>query len=221
MADFLGRSPTDVLQIKVTELGEGHRTSRSAGLDPLLALHAGQQYQAETAFRRADGATVWGSISASIIASGGSGPYGMCLVEDITGRKHVEAELQHLAMHDQLTGLPNRVLFMDRVEHALAAAERRGPGRVGLIFLDLDRFKVVNDTWGHGEGDNVLKTMAERIVASIRPGDTAARLGGDEFAVLCPAVSGVTELDSVAKRLQDALRRPWKLPHALSTTNCQ
>ncbi|WP_235435707.1 EAL domain-containing protein [Mycobacterium sp. EPa45] len=216
MADFLGRSPTELLEIGVTELVADHRTSGSVALDPLLALHVGQHYQAETAFQRADGATVWGSISASIIASGGAGAYGMCLVEDITGRKRVEAELQHLAMHDQLTGLPNRVLFMGRVEHALAAAEQRGSGRVGLIFLDLDRFKAVNDTWGHGEGDNVLKAMAERILTSIRPGDTAARLGGDEFAVLCPSVSGIRELDSVAERLQDTLRRPVEIAdHAL------
>ncbi|GAY17148.1 EAL domain-containing protein [Mycobacterium sp. shizuoka-1] len=208
MADFVGRSQAAVLDIAVTDLADVPCTSGAAGLRPLLAMHVGQQYDAETAFRRADGTTVWGSISASIIASGGAGPYGMCLVEDITGRKRVEAELQHLAMHDQLTGLANRSLLMDRVEHALAAAEQPGASRGGLIFLDLDRFKAVNDTWGHGEGDNVLRTMAERILASIRPGDTAARLGGDEFAVLCPAVSSVAELDSVAKRLQDTLRRP-------------
>lgn len=208
MADFLGRSPAEVLEIAVAELVEDRYASGSAGLGPLLAMHAGQQYEAETAFRRADGATVWGSISASIIASGGAGPYGMCLVEDVTGRKRAEAELQYLATHDQLTGLANRSLFMERVEHVLAASQQVGPGRAGLIFLDLDGFKVINDTWGHSEGDNVLKTVAERIVASIRPGDTAARLGGDEFVVLCPAVSGVAELDSVATRLQDSLRRP-------------
>ena len=130
------------------------------------------------------------------------------MVEDITSRKRVEAELHHLALHDQLTGLANRSLFVDRVEQALAAVDGADSSRVGLIFLDLDGFKMVNDTWGHAQGDEVLKAVAGRILASIRPGDDAARLGGDEFAVLCPGVADVTELDRVGKRIQESLHRP-------------
>lgn len=113
-----------------------------------------------------------------------------------------------MALHDQLTGLANRSLFMDRVEEALAAAERDDSDKVGLIFLDLDGFKSVNDTGGHAQGDKVLKAVAERILASIRPGDTAARVGGDEFAVLCPGVADTADLLSVGQRIRDNLRWP-------------
>ena len=211
IAEFLGRSTAEVLDIAVTELTDDACASGSAGLSGLLAMAVGQQCEAETAFRRADGAIVWGAISASVIAPGGSGPYGICLVEDITSRKRVEAELQYLARHDQLTGLANRSLFMEQVEHALDAAKHADSGRVALMFLDLDGFKTVNDTWGHAQGDNVLKAVAGRILASIRPGDTAARLGGDEFAVLCPGVTDIAELDAVGKRIRESLRWPFGL----------
>ncbi|MEZ0360191.1 EAL domain-containing protein [Mycobacterium sp. SA01] len=216
MADFLGRSTAEVLETAVTELIEDQRTAGAPGMGSLLAMRAGQQFEAETAFRRADGATVWGAISASVIGPAGSGSYGMCLVEDITSRKRVEAELQYLALHDQLTGLANRALFVDQVEQALAAVDGTASSRVGLIFLDLDGFKTVNDTWGHAQGDNVLKKVAGRIAASIRRGDVAARLGGDEFAVLCPGVADVTELDEVGKRIRESLHQPLGLADGTS-----
>lgn len=211
MANILGRSSDAVLGMTVTELAENESSSGATGLEQLLTLCVGQSFEGETAFRRKDGAKVWGAVSASLVAPGGRHSYGICLVEDITSRKRVEAELQHLATHDRLTGLPNRALFMDRIDQALAAAERRSPDGVGVVFLDLDGFKPVNDTWGHAEGDEVLKAVARRIQASIRTGDIAARLGGDEFAVLCPAVSGITELRSVAERIRAEIRRPVRL----------
>ena len=105
----------------MTDLGEDEARLRVAwtGRDSSRCVPANCS-TAELAFRRADGATVWGAVSASVVGSGGTGPYGICLVEDITSRKRVEAELQHMALHDQLTGLANRSLFMDRVEQALA-----------------------------------------------------------------------------------------------------
>ncbi|MGY4711568.1 putative bifunctional diguanylate cyclase/phosphodiesterase [Mycolicibacterium sp. CBM1] len=211
MADVLGRPAEELLGMRVTDLGKHESDTRTATLDCLLTLEAGQPWEAETAFRRADGATVWGAVSACAVAPAGSSPYGICLVEDITGRKRAEADLQYLALHDLLTGLANRALFMDRIEHALAAAERESSVSVGLIFLDLDGFKAVNDTWGHAQGDETLKVVAGRIQASVRPGDTAARLGGDEFAVLCPAVSDLDQLRTVAERIQAELRRPVRL----------
>lgn len=211
MGDLLGREPADVLGMTVTGLGADESTSATTGLRQLLALRIGQLFEAEMAFQRADGDTVWGAVSASIVAPQGSNPYGIGLVEDITARRRVEAELQHLALHDPLTGLANRALVTDRIEHALALAERGESGRVGLIFLDLDGFKAVNDTWGHAQGDEVLETVARRIQASIRPGDTAARLGGDEFAVLCPKTGDVDQLTGVADRIRAELHRPVTL----------
>lgn len=210
LGDLLGRAPTDVLEMVVTELGSDQAGVGAGGLQQLLSLQIGQPCEAEMAFQRADGCTVWGAVSASIVAPPGSNPYGICLVEDITGRRRAEAELQHLALHDPLTGLANRVLLMNRIEHALAHSERE-KSCVGLIFLDLDGFKAVNDTWGHAQGDEVLAIVARRIRDAIRPGDTAARVGGDEFAVLCPGAADVAQLHSVAERIRREVRRPVTL----------
>ncbi len=211
MAEFLGRPAAEVLGMTVTDLCAEQDGTGPIGLKHLLAPGIRQRLVAEVAFRRADGDTVWGSVSASVVTPDGPHPYGICLVKDITSRKGVEAELQYLASHDPLTGLANRALLMDRIEHALTEATRRGGGRVGLLFLDLDGFKEINDTWGHGRGDKVLEVVARRIERVIRPGDTAARLGGDEFAVLCPAVSDIGQLGCVAERLRTELHRPVRL----------
>jgi len=123
-------------------------------------------------------------------------------------------EIRHQALHDGLTGLANRVLFRDRVEHAVERCRRTG-GQVAILFLDLDDFKTLNDTHGHARGDEVLAAAAARVLDALRPSDTAARLGGDEFAVLIEDVVDEADAFAVAMRLVDALRRP--LPLGLST----
>jgi diguanylate cyclase (GGDEF)-like protein len=131
-----------------------------------------------------------------------------------TNRLLAEAgeQLEHQALHDSLTGLPNRVLFQDRLRHSLGRAQRRGTPANGhaVFFLDLDNFKLINDTMGHPVGDELLVAVAERISASLRPGDTAARLGGDEFTVLLENV-GQAETLVVAGRLLERLRKPFML----------
>ena len=122
----------------------------------------------------------------------------------------LQAELHHQAYHDALTTLANRSLFVDRVQHALAHRSRARSG-VGVLFLDLDDFKVINDTLGHAAGDTVLVTTAERLIGCLRPGDTAARLGGDEFAVLVEEVTAMEELTAIAERIIDALDPPLTL----------
>ena len=104
-------------------------------------------------------------------------------LEDVTRRRELEERLAHKALHDELTGLPNKTLFIDRLGHALARKERAS-GKVAVLFMDLDNFKYVNDSLGHEAGDALLVGVAERIEGCLRPGDTAARLGGDEFVVL-------------------------------------
>ncbi len=121
-----------------------------------------------------------------------------------------QAHLYHLAHHDALTGLANRSLFDDRLTQALAAAERDARG-VAVLFLDLDRFKTVNDTLGHAFGDQLLKATAERITAVVRRGDTVARLGGDEFAVVLPEVTNEHAPDLVASKIQSAMSAPFVL----------
>lgn len=123
---------------------------------------------------------------------------------DITDQELAEQQLRWMALHDPLTGLANRTLFTDRLCQALAIARRDG-GKVGVLFLDLDRFKGINDALGHAVGDRLLIHVAERLRQALRPGDSVARIGGDEFLVLCPGVADEQVLATVAHRLRDAV----------------
>jgi len=118
-------------------------------------------------------------------------------------RYDLEDRLQHQALHDELTGLPNRALVLDRIEHALERGARQN-GLLGVLLLDLDDFKTVNDSLGHGVGDLLLSELARRLTAAVRPGDTVARLGGDEFVVLCEDLGGEDEVAFIARAVLDA-----------------
>jgi diguanylate cyclase (GGDEF)-like protein/PAS domain S-box-containing protein len=132
---------------------------------------------------------------------------------DISERKQAEAALRHQALHDQLTGLPNRTLLVDRLAQALARADRAGTDCRGpaLLYVDLDRFKAVNDSLGHDAGDQLLVAVARRLQDGVRPTDTVARLAGDEFVVLCDGVSDARGAVAAAERLQGALAQPIRL----------
>jgi len=123
-------------------------------------------------------------------------------------RKRSEVQLAHQALHDALTGLPNRALFLDRLGQALSRMDRRD-AHVAVLFLDLDRFKVVNDSLGHGAGDRLLIDVAARLQQVLRGGDTAARFGGDEFVILCEEVDGEREAITIAERIASALDAPF------------
>ena len=129
---------------------------------------------------------------------------------DVTERKAFEAELSHQALHDSLSGLPNRALFIDRLENALLRANLRDRP-LAVLFLDLDDFKVVNDSLGHDAGDQLLTTVAHRLSTCMRPGDTVARLGGDEFTVLLEDLEGLADALQAADRIALALRDPFLL----------
>ncbi|MEG4393037.1 EAL domain-containing protein [Microcoleus sp. BROC3] len=127
---------------------------------------------------------------------------------DITQRKLAEEQLLHDAFHDALTGLPNRALFTDRLEHSLRLAQRRKDYLFAVLFLDLDRFKVVNDSLGHAIGDQLLVAIARRLETCQRAGDTVARLGGDEFVLLLDDIDGVNEATNIVNRLQKKITSP-------------
>lgn len=130
---------------------------------------------------------------------------------DISDRKRAEERLLHDALHDWLTGLPNRMLFQDRLEHALGRNRRNPDDSFAVIFLDLDRFKVINDSLGHAVGDLLLKTVARRIESCVRPGDTVARLGGDEFTILLEDVSDEATALAITSRIQEVIADPLYL----------
>ncbi|HYY78601.1 MAG TPA: EAL domain-containing protein [Actinomycetes bacterium] len=131
-------------------------------------------------------------------------------VRDITERTALEEQLTHQAFHDPLTGLANRALFVDRVDHALARASRQGP-TAAVLFLDLDDFKTVNDTLGHSAGNHLLVAVADRLLAVLRPADTAARLGGDEFAILLEDINGEEDALAIAERVTEVFHDPYPL----------
>lgn len=128
-------------------------------------------------------------------------------MRDITERKKAEEELTRRATHDPLTGLPNRALIRERVSNALQRSRRSGQSVV-LLFVDLDGFKLINDSHGHEAGDELLKTVASRLIEQVRPGDTVARLAGDEFVVLCEQVEQPSALSVLAERINHSLRQP-------------
>jgi len=141
-----------------------------------------------------------------------SAPAVQTVLRDVTERRRLEARLVHDAFHDPLTGLPNRTLFRDRVDHALARLVRTSNGAgVTVLFLDLDNFKTVNDTLGHVAGDRMLVAVSDRLRNATRSYDTVARLGGDEFAILLEELLGDSEALSAVERIREALRVPVRL----------
>ncbi len=126
---------------------------------------------------------------------------------DVTDRKRLEEELSYQAFHDSLTGLANKALFQDRLQHAVARIERTG-AHLAVLFLDLDNFKTINDSLGHSAGDEMLQRVAETLVGCLRKIDTAARLGGDEFAVLVEDIQHADDVIELAERILNAIRRP-------------
>jgi diguanylate cyclase (GGDEF)-like protein/PAS domain S-box-containing protein len=202
----LGREAAELHDQPIGELLEPDDESQ---LQVLLAT-AGVTTTVEWRVRGADGM----SRDMEVIAAdlrGDSGVNGLVLtMRDITERKALDAELRRQALHDTLTGLPNRSLFYDRVTHALSRAARRGE-EVAVLFLDLDDFKLVNDSLGHAAGDEVLVAVAARLVSIVKTGDTVARFGGDEFAILLEDGALPLAADAVAERVQEVLRQPFRV----------
>lgn len=158
-----------------------------------------------------DGRVVWVSDRATFLADAdGRARYCVGVISDISERKRLEAVLADRALSDALTGLPNRAHFGDRVEHALAAGARSGRP-CAVLFVDLDRFKIVNDSLGHAAGDRLLVAVAERLRRHLRDADSIARLGGDEFAILLEAIDAPDQAIRFAERLVDALAAPFGL----------
>jgi diguanylate cyclase (GGDEF)-like protein/PAS domain S-box-containing protein len=170
----------------------------------------------ETRFRKKSGAIIDALISAEVIDIAGESHI-IVPILDITDRKRAEERIQQLATRDPLTGLPNRLLLDDRLALSISSAQRQG-GYVALLFIDLDRFKVINDSLGHAIGDAFLKAVAERLSGVVRRGDTLARLGGDEFVVLLENIHAMEDAaGQVARKILGAMTEPFAVDgHTLS-----
>ena len=206
-AEAIGQPLVDVaVPPRHRQIYEEHLAAALTGNDPplvprreLVAVRrSGVEFPAQV--------TVW--------TNGNNGSRRICgFVRDLSERKRFEGQLASQALHDRLTGLPNRVLLRDRVEHALARAGRRGAS-VALLIADIDRFKLVNESLGHDGGDRLLVAVGQRLTELLRPGDTVARMGGDEFALLCEDVGGYHEAVGIASRVVGAFEKPFEVQGA-------
>ncbi|MFQ5556167.1 MAG: diguanylate cyclase domain-containing protein, partial [Acidimicrobiales bacterium] len=187
--ELRGSTPVDILEEVSEEVWDAEHTS----------------FTAEVSFRPPTGSRVWGQVRATMVPDGlGPGEQLVLVhVEDITERRRVERLLRHQATHDELTGLANRRRLVDDVRSALS-----GPASSALLLLDLDRFKIVNDSLGHHRGDELLVAIADRLRFAVRPQDLVARLGGDEFAILLPGPIDGAEAAVVADRLLELIAAP-------------
>ncbi|MFF1685619.1 MULTISPECIES: putative bifunctional diguanylate cyclase/phosphodiesterase [unclassified Streptomyces] len=169
-----------------------------------------EHYRVEKAFHRPDGTSLWTNLTVSLLRDADGVPqYQLALMEDTTERRLLNLRLRYEATHDALTGLPNRTLFFERLEKALAAGDGM---RFGLCYLDLDGFKTINDSLGHAAGDRLLVEVADRLQAcATAPGEMVARLGGDEFVALTTGRETVSEVDDLAGRIMHALAAPIRI----------
>jgi len=166
----------------------------------------------ELRLRKKDGTPFWASCTSTAqFDEDGNLKWIDGVIEDITIRKKAEEQLLHDALHDTLTNLPNRALFYDRLSNTMARALRREDYSHAVLFLDLDRFKLVNDSLGHTIGDNLLIMVADRLSSFLRSADTIARLGGDEFVILVEDIDGVSEATEIADRVQEELKKPFNI----------
>ena len=160
--------------------------------------------------RRRDGDVIWCSMNAKVVDQENGPSFVEGVLEDITERKNIELELKRLAMVDSLTGIANRHRFFDRLDHALAVAKRYGE-ILAVLFIDLNEFKQVNDTYGHQAGDSLLREVAERVQARTRQSDTLARIGGDEFGLLLTGIQNPEGAVAVTQSLLDVIKEPFTI----------
>jgi diguanylate cyclase (GGDEF)-like protein/PAS domain S-box-containing protein len=209
LREILGYPEEELLEKSFQDIT--HPDDLGADLDQRRRTLLGEirTYQMEKRYFHKEGHVVWVLLSVSMVHDEEGEPlYFVSQIQDISQRKVLEERLEHRAFHDSLTDLPNRQLFMDRLGQALRRT-RRGHKRVAMLFMDLDGFKVVNDSLGHQVGDFLLTVVAQRLRRCLRPEDTLARFGGDEFVVLIEAVDDPAQAVQVAERIMEELRSPF------------
>ena len=212
MSDLFGYPEEALLSRSIVDLM--HPDDRDGTMQDIERLRDGpRRHQSQRQCIRNDGSVFQGLSHLSLVSDDQGVPLHILVqIMDVTEPSRLQAELRHQAFHDTLTGLANRSLLSDRLQQAIAQARRYG-NRVGIAFLDLDNFKLVNDSMGHDCGDEVLVEVASRITSCLRESDTVARFGGDEFVIVLSVVNSLQDVHDVCTRIQEELARPFTVPH--------
>jgi len=208
--DIVGYSEDELKTMNFRQMSLDQELPASEAPLRMLLSGAIPSYAIEKRYVRKDGEPVWVNVAVSRMVSSRGDVNLMIVIEDIARRKQYEHELRHMASHDVLTGLANRSLLMDRLDQALAMAHRSGH-QVAILFIDLDRFKTINDSLGHEAGDHVIVEAGRRLSGIVREGDTVARLGGDEFVVLMPDLEDADGPAVLSAKLLEALLLPMNV----------
>ncbi len=216
---LLGYEEAELLTISAERLSNPEELQKAQSVIRQLLDGTQKVFHQENTFYHKEGHEVWALISSSLFSE--SKNHTKCLIlqiQDISDRKRAEAQLVHTAFHDSLTGLPNRQLFHDHLKRAMGWAERHPNQFFAVMFLDFDRFKIINDSLGHKAGDELLTTIARRLETVLRPSDIVARLGGDEFTILVEGLTHPDEAILLAERLQQVLMEPIQLAGTTEVT---
>ena len=207
--ELLGYPLEQLRRMTAAEITHPEDWPQSEQLLKALSAEKRTGFALQKRYLHQSGACRWVSVTADLLTEDHHGePLIIGIVEDITERRQAEERIRHLALHDVLTDLPNRALLEDRLRQALNEAQRE-QSSVALLFLDLDRFKLVNDSLGHAVGDALLQAVAERLGQHVRGSDTVCRLGGDEFVILLTAIRDASDVARIANKLLDSMAEPW------------
>ena len=205
---MLGYTESELTALTVKDISHPEDLDTTDELSQRLRSGSIASFKAEKRYLRKDGSVVWAGLTIAVKRDrDGRKLYDVSIVEDISARKEAEQCIRYLANHDALTGLPNRAHFTQLLAEASAAA-RRDRRRFAVLFVDLDRFKIINDSLGHEAGDAMLQAAAARLRGSVRASDVVARLGGDEFVVLLKDVAEASIASKVAGNVLKALSEP-------------
>jgi len=206
---MLGYTNDELLEKSFSDLTHPDDLERNVELHERSYHGELESYVIEKRYRRKGGDWIWCRVHVTLVRDADGEPqYSLGQIVDVTEQRQFEERLAYEATHDGLTDLPLRNLLIDHLDLALAGARRRGT-EVAVLFIDLDHFKRVNDSFGHAAGDELLVTAADRLRKSVREGDTAGRFGGDEFVIVCPDIDGASEAVIVAERIRAALDTPF------------
>lgn len=209
IARMFGYATEELLQHRARMLYPDDASFLQVGQEIRAAFSEGKDYITKLELQRKDGTPIWVHLQGSLLKEGKD--RALWMMTDVTAQHQYQAQVEHIAFHDALTGLPNRLLLADRAAQAVANALRMGH-LAAVAYLDLDGFKAVNDAHGHEAGDHLLKEIARRIEAVVRAGDTVARMGGDEFVLVLCGLSDVGDCNYVMQRLLQDVARPVQLP---------